>query len=293
MTKKRCCIFAHFDPHNVIDPYVLHYLDALLPHVSKIIFVSTSQLKDDELSPLKSRDIDTIIRENSGYDFFSWKLALEHLDLNQYDEILQVNDSCYAPLFSFEKMFRTMETSNYDFWGITKSYRFSPHLQSYFVCYRRPVISSETFQKFWRGLQPLNEKYWIVKQQEVGISKALLRSGFKMGHLFKISPQVYWRNLPRIARLKYKTTRNWNPYKYLREFLIANPSIFYQDDSLKNEIPFIKVALISGKPIKIDPTNLRLIKDIDQKTVDLLGKHQHRLYSSDRAAYWAPSPEEN
>ena len=51
MALKRCCVFAHFDQQNIVDPYVLEYLDALIPLVDKLVFVSTSRVETVRYRP--------------------------------------------------------------------------------------------------------------------------------------------------------------------------------------------------------------------------------------------------
>ena len=38
----RVCLFAHYDPHGIVDPYVFHYLAQLRGLDADILFVSTA-----------------------------------------------------------------------------------------------------------------------------------------------------------------------------------------------------------------------------------------------------------
>ena len=48
----RICIFAHYDKDNIVDDYVIYYLNALKKDFSKIIFVSDSDLPESETSKI-------------------------------------------------------------------------------------------------------------------------------------------------------------------------------------------------------------------------------------------------
>ncbi len=277
---KRCCVFAHYDPDDLLDPYVIAYLRALSPHVDKTVLVSTSQLSAESQLELSHMGVQTICRKNIGYDFYSWKVGIESIDLDQYDELLQINDSCYAPLFEFDEVFAHMNKIKCDFWGITKSYYFSKHLQSYFVCYRKPVIGDVIFRQFWQSLEEIHNKRQLIKTYEAGIGKLLRLNGFHMETYFKLTIFEYIRTLPRNIRQKMRATKNLNPYKYLRHIALSNPTAHYYQEMLDRKIPVIKVGLIRGQPCSSPLIDLHGIESINHDTLELIEAHQARSGSS-------------
>ena len=89
-----------------------------------MIFVSTAKLNENEMRSLGAYVDSIIVKENSGYDFGSWKAGLRsEEDLRKYDEIVICNDSVYGPLWPIGVAFKKMETRDCDFWGITASRR--------------------------------------------------------------------------------------------------------------------------------------------------------------------------
>ena len=44
-------------------------------------------------------NIKIIPRENIGYDFSSWKIALESIDINNYDRFIFMNDTVCGPIY--------------------------------------------------------------------------------------------------------------------------------------------------------------------------------------------------
>ena len=45
----------------------------------------------------QSNQILKLYRENIGYDFSSWKIALESIDINNYDRFIFMNDTVCGP----------------------------------------------------------------------------------------------------------------------------------------------------------------------------------------------------
>ena len=97
---ERIVIFAHYDKQNIIDPYVIDYLEELKKY-SEIIFVSDGNLKDKELQKIQNLCFDNICQKHGEFDFGSYKRGFLLLKekytekFNNLDEILFVNDSCY------------------------------------------------------------------------------------------------------------------------------------------------------------------------------------------------------
>jgi rhamnosyltransferase len=287
-TKKRCCLFAHYDKDNIVDPYVLRYIDALQPFTSHFVFITTSQLDETEQSKLEQRNISVICRENVGYDFYSWKVGLESVDLSQFNELLQVNDSCYAPLFSFNDIFEKMEEEKCDFWSITRSHYYGKHAQSYFVCYREPIIRNLKFLKFWKEMVPLKEKRQVIVNYEAGISRMLLAQKYSMQQYFSITLRHYARTFFRNLALKLSTTRNLNPYKYFRAIILSNPTFHFYREMLDAKVPLIKIALLRGDPYFVKPTDLSSVSGIDEQTIQNIREHQARLGHIDTIEAWLP-----
>jgi Rhamnan synthesis protein F len=285
---RRCCIFAHYDRDSIVDEYVLRYIQSLQPFITDLVFVSTSALDKKSQDELARLGATVICRDNSGYDFYSWKVALDNINLENYDEILQVNDSCYGPLYDFKQVFETMEDSSCDFWGITKCYRHATHIQSYFVCYRHQVIQSEAFRRFWDNISMIEDKLELIEKYEVGLSKSLLDAGFRMSTFLRLSASQYLRAIPRTMAFKLKTEGNLNPYKFLRNLVTANPTFFCYPEMLENRVPVIKASLIRKDPYQLPHVNLYSLPSIDSRTLDSIRNHQLRMGFNDTAYLWTP-----
>ena len=83
--------------------------------------------------------------------------------LSSYDTVTIMNDTCYFPIFDFKNHFINMENNrNLDFWGasIHKATNIGmpgtngpvpEHIQSYFICFRKKLVNSDVFIKFWHA----------------------------------------------------------------------------------------------------------------------------------------------
>lgn len=206
-SQKRAIVFAHYDIHNMVDEYVYFYLQALRVYASKIIFVSTvHKLSDLELNKLKKYVDDIIIRENIGYDFMSFKMGLESLELSHYDEVVLCNDSVYGPVYPLEKMFEKMSKSTCDMWGVTANEAGGFHLQSYFLVFKCNLIKSNEFISFWKDVTIIEDKQRLIKLYEIGMSQCFLNAGYVL--------ETY---IPSKIHL----------YEYMKYFSFSNFSYFY------------------------------------------------------------------
>lgn len=214
--KQRIAIFAHYDKDNIIDDYVIFYLNRLKEVAQKIIFVSACSLIQDEQSKISSI-VDKIIAEkHDEYDFGSYKrgflFAIEN-NWTDVEEYIFANDSCYGPFYSLKKVFSEMETRNCDFWGIIQNYFgfikcknqynfcVKPHIQSYFMVFKKQVFQSSLFIDFVRSIKKEDSKKNVILNYEIGLSELLYNAGFTSDSFVKdfredFSPFLYnWQSL--------------------------------------------------------------------------------------------------
>lgn len=190
---KRAAIFAHYDKDAIIDDYVIFYLKALKEVCSKIIFVSCGTLLNAERLKLDGIADYIIAETHNEYDFGSYKrgfIFLKNNDIQEFDEIVFANDSCYGPFYPLKDIFSEMENGDTDFWGITKNnfgYKKSlrrlfvkrPHIQSYFFVVAKKVFLSNEFYDFMNGIKEENSKKAVISKYEIGLTELISSLGFK------------------------------------------------------------------------------------------------------------------
>lgn len=181
---KRLLLYAHYDRDGQVDPHVVYQIKALHEFGISIIFISNSPVSEEDKGVLSPFITNMRLRPDEGYDWTAWKEALLALGiegLSKYDELILMNDSCYGPVFPLEEMFSKMDKEDVDFWGITQSTdrQFPEHIQPYFCCIRKNVISSNSIFKFFSDLHDIKTYTDAVFNGEIAFSVFLKKQGFK------------------------------------------------------------------------------------------------------------------
>lgn len=193
---KRLGVFIFYDRDQMIDDYVMYMLNSLNDAVEKIIFVSNSDLSKEELSKLDKYNIDINIRENKGLDAGAFKYVYDKYKreyLSSFDELILLNDTFFGPFRPFKDIINDMGDRDIDFWGLTANFN-SPdgtnhskdgyihsHIQTYFVAYRKNVLGSDFFNKYWSkyDINKNNSFEKVVNNHESYFTYSLEKQGFK------------------------------------------------------------------------------------------------------------------
>ncbi len=198
----RLVIFAHYDKDNIIDDYVIYYLNQLKLSFNKIIFVSDSDLSKKELSKLDGIADYIQAYHHNEYDWgsykFGFKIALDNNLLENTDELLLCNDSVYGPINSLEPYFDKMSKSESDFFGMfmnefglgvwdEKSGKYKeaqqPHLQSWFLLLKKNVFTSDLFKNFIFSVKHFDNKNDIINNYEIAFTE-IMKKEFKYSYFY-------------------------------------------------------------------------------------------------------------
>ncbi len=260
----RLCIFAHYDRDDIVDRYVLNYLQGLRSVAQHIVFVSTSRLAGPDIETLRRLCDSVITRENIGYDFMSWQIGLASIhDFAAYDELIVCNDSVYGPLYPLENIFRRMAKQRCDFWGITDCGYKAFHLQSYFIVFRKHMVASKPFKEFWQSVTPEESKARIIEKYEIGLTDGFVKEGFK--------PATYVHYIPSFPAHLWSLRRPWSFKKCLWLFIVAPLSgivprwkkmappgrklinttyVYWRKLIIRRKMPFLKIELLRSNPTR-------------------------------------------
>ena len=99
-------VIAHYSSSGRLAKHLVNLIQELSKYSKNIIFVSTGIL-ESELSKLAPYAT-VIARENTGYDFWSYKVGLEELgDLSRFQKVVCFNSSfiCLKPDLLLERAF--------------------------------------------------------------------------------------------------------------------------------------------------------------------------------------------
>lgn len=235
---KRLCLFAHFDAQGEIKPFIVHYLRQLRESCDTIVFITVSAPPASELSKLDGLVSEVLHKDNEGYDFAMWQLALDQRDLGGHDEVLLTNSSVFGPLWPLARTFERMASVECDVWGMTENAEIDWHLQSYFLLFRRSAHQSPWFRRFWDGVLPYRNKSQAIRSYEVGLSVFLRERGLRLVSLAPLPPPPPPRTLA--ERLRRPRTPTGNP-------TCGRPA-----DLIDAGMPLVKVELLRDNPMDVD-----------------------------------------
>ena len=179
---KRLAIFAFYNGKGLINDYVVTYLEYLKEVSDSIIFVADNEPNIKELSKIYPLVSHIESYHHGEYDFGSYKIgfnyAKEHYLLDDVDEIILCNDSCFC-VDPLKPAFDKMDTKSCDFWSMTASNEYELHLQSFFLVVKKNLFSSELFSNYLNNVKHLDNFLEIVKTYEIPLKKTFEQKGYK------------------------------------------------------------------------------------------------------------------
>lgn len=180
--KRRLAIYAAYDNVGFIDKADIYYLRALKEVADNIIYIADNELIQNEIEKIRDLVCHIEARKHGEYDFGSYKIGFEYAKnngmLEEIDELILCNDSCYAPVHPFAIMFDEMKNRKCDFWGITENIEFHRHIQSYFMVFRPNVFNSEVFYNFIKNIKAQKDVFDVIQNYELGLSQILFEKGY-------------------------------------------------------------------------------------------------------------------
>jgi lipopolysaccharide biosynthesis protein len=237
---KPVCLFCSYDNESIVRQGVYHYLKQLALAGFEVIFISSSDtISDVDLTKLPGYCTRIISRENKGYDFYGWKIGLEQYpQYHLHSGLLLANDSVLGPLFDISDIITRLENFDADIISMTDNFRFYPHLQSYFLYCKKPVILSEVFIRFFDQVKVAGFKTETIRKYEAGFSR-LLGQRYRLGALYcleHVLDQI--RYLQRPKDWIDPTIRLWKPlitqfkFPFLKKSLMTKQGLSIQEISL-------------------------------------------------------------
>lgn len=229
---RRVCFFAHHDIDDVVDRYVLYYLQAIADAGFEIIFVTTSLLSADERAKLNGLCAEVIIRDNVGLDFGGWAECLSRYPDLSADLLLLCNDSVYGPFWCLSDFINDLTAEPADFYGAVLSLDEAPkpyHLQSWFLIFRPPAYGSRAFRTIFSPVPATLSKLEIIERYELQLTDKLEGEGLTFRAAF--DPRTRGRLLAREP--------------------VNAAYVLWDELVTRRLVPFLKIGLIRDKPAYI------------------------------------------
>ena len=182
---KTAFVIAHFHEKGRVAKNTFNLLEEMAKKSDCIVFISTN-LDEEEARRVRKHAF-LIQRENSGYDFWSYKIGIDQLgDMSQFDRIVVCNTSFISidPLFLVSSFTGIVEQVGLR--GLTRCGEMSEHIQSYWISFEgKSLLNSPEFMQWWDGMLSLNDRKENIIHHEVGISTYFLNKGYPISTLFK------------------------------------------------------------------------------------------------------------
>ena len=220
-------------------PTVSRSLESMVVRLEECGYTVVVSRASDDDRPLKWSEAyaghAVVLRKpNIGYDFGSWAVALDRFPaIRRAQYVLLVNDSLVGPFESLQAMVDNFENTPADVWAATNTTQFFPHIQSFFMGFRRGVLDERSLRGFWFNLPVETEKRRIIQEYELGLSRLLFSEAFGVTACFQservvdvgLNPSVTgWRRLLDLG------------FPFVKRELLTNPALVRADESVVGEI---------------------------------------------------------
>lgn len=246
-------VIATYDAEGRLWPHVRHQVETYAEDY-RVVLVSAGGLAPADRAWAEQR-AQVVERENTGYDFASYKAGLEAAgDLAAYDQVVLSNDSFVGPVVPLSQVQAEMARRGVDFWGLTASRERQEHLQSYLVGFTPRAVGSPAFAKFWRDFEPICDREKVIERYELGLTSTLADAGLSYGAYFE--PTAAEQHLTRARRSwlaihlieKPENTKGWNHVRNVGN-AHGNPCIGLADrvfDAAR--LPVVKIETLRDDP---------------------------------------------
>ncbi len=184
---RRAAVLACFFPDGRLPDTLLILIRGLRELVDTIVLVGDCPLFPSELNKLEGLVRYALFTRHQQYDFGSYKRGLAFLRkkglLQETNELIFINDSCFGPIYPLLEAFRAMNQIPCDFWGFTgyqheKSRFFKTFISSYFYVFRRNVIASGCLDLFMARIQGTYDRNDTIGHLETEFTAFLEDRGF-------------------------------------------------------------------------------------------------------------------
>lgn len=169
---KTLAVAAVYDRDGIIDDYLIFYLSSLREVADRLIVAVNGKLTGAGREKLMVVADEIYCRPNTGFDFGAYKDVLENDlkpgELEQYQQLVLCNDTCYGPFVPFADIFTRMQEGDSEFWSMNyiEDLLF-PHFQSYFMVFRG------------RAVWLLSD--FLAREVDSGITNPVLACGYEHG----------------------------------------------------------------------------------------------------------------
>lgn len=261
---RNVAIVAHFDANDSLEKNFRDVLSCLEYACDQVILVTTSDIDLGFTSDFPKLVV--IKRPNIGYDFYSYRVGLQSAFRDSdIENVLLVNSSfvLVEPQRFTDALVRMIGLSaGNDVVGATSSLQFGWHLQSYLLLIGRKVLNAGWFREFVTGIEPLNTKFEIILQYEIGLSAIFQAHGVRSAVLFEPTGQQVRRAEQQWLLRQSRTGQRLEsePSDTRDQF---NPAHFLADE-IARQLGYVKMEVLRDNPYDVDLDFLRQVASAER-----------------------------
>ena len=232
---KKVLIYVIFESERRLQQYKILFLEKLAVLADETLIVVNGGVLAEDIKILEKYG-QVLTRDNIGYDTAAFRegiLSLGKDKLQQYSQLMLVNDTNIGPMRDLTAVFQSMIEKNLDFWGISygetqeditgfNKYGYIPeHLQSYFLVIEPLLLRSEAFYNYWEQLTDTDSRDEAIGKHETIFTKHFADLGYRYDALVHENKDsaMYIHPLKMLEAgsplVKYTALRNYDDQQFL------------------------------------------------------------------------------
>ena len=183
------CLFVTLAVNGRVPDHAIHHARAWqTAGFGVVLIVVSGDYPHLDLTGLEFAD-GILIRRNRGYDFGAWADAIRRLrkHILKMSVLATANDSVFGPFASFDRLISDMRRRDDDLIGLTDSYEWKYHFQSYLLFFKQGALRAPAFWKFWLTVRPGGREF-VIEYYELNLHERLTTAGLRASVLFPASP---------------------------------------------------------------------------------------------------------
>jgi hypothetical protein len=196
------CIFIIYE-RLTIPSMTWNAIHAIKKMGIKVFAVINSTLELEEQAKIREFADISMFRRNTGKDIGAYKDAYLHLfnngSLKKVNRLIFANDSVVYPAKFTHELFQKLVNTNTNMVGYSHVQEIHYHIQSFLFSCDNKLINDKIFVKFWQQYLPIDRRRHMIHKGEVGITKAVLKTGKTIAILNTTSGLLS--NIPNLEKL--------------------------------------------------------------------------------------------
>lgn len=197
----RFVLFVLYTRHT-IPAFTRTVLDAIERSPLNLVISTNAKITPELRDELLGKCQLLVERADLGRDFGGYKDGIKILEqhFGTPERLILLNDS----LFFFEKgldaFLRELDGSE-ELIAMTEVFEHHYHLGSFAISFGPPVLKSKAFRRYWHRYRPITTRRWSIHRGEVGLTKMLMKGGFR--------PKVLYHGAQLIPYLNHQEARDF------------------------------------------------------------------------------------